>query len=130
MPEATEKSVLGTVERVLGSTVRMNEGRPSIISEGFSFTGDITADHVLHVEGRIEGKIHVGAVVVGPNGCVKGSVRCTRFHVKGVFEGILECEELELESSARVDGTIEYRVLNVQRGAVVRGEMIVRRGAR
>jgi cytoskeletal protein CcmA (bactofilin family) len=121
----TDNTVAGKVERILASSVRMDEGRPSVISEGFSFTGDIVSEHTLHVEGHLTGNTTVGAIVVGPNGSLKGTIKCARLLVKGLVEGMVECDELDIESTARLKGTVEYRVLNVQRGAVVTGEMII-----
>lgn len=123
--DAPEKPV-STVERILGSQVRM-ESKPSIVSEGFSFTGDIVSAGTLHIEGQIKGTIKVDAVTIGPSGAVDGSIACTRLHVKGRFKGTAECDDLQVDSSATVDGFVGYKVLTAQRGANIVGELLVRR---
>lgn len=128
MPPSNSDSGVTTVERLLNTAVRLDDGRPSIISEGFSFVGDIVAQHSLHVEGAVQGNTSVSAIVVGPNGSLKGTISCGRLHVKGLVEGTVECDDLQIEATAKVSGTLEYRTLHVERGASLTGEMIVKSG--
>jgi len=117
---------VSTVERFLGTQVRV-ESKPSIISEGFSFIGDIVSAGTLHIEGQIKGTVKVDAVTIGPSGAVDGSIACARLHVKGRFKGTAECDDLQVDATATVDGFVGYKVLTAQRGANIVGELLVRR---
>lgn len=112
------------VERVVRLKV---DAKPSVISEGVSFTGDMVSQSLLHVDGEYNGTITADALIVGPNGLVTGTVTCSRMQVKGKFVGTAECEEMLVDGAATVNGSISYRVLTVQRGAVVAAEMLVRK---
>ena len=125
---AAEGRGQAAVERVLTATgARMTENKPSIISEGFSFKGDIASNGTLHVDGTIDGNLKVDGITIGPNGVVHGSVVCQRLHVKGKFHGTGECDDLQVDTGAIVDGTVSYRVLTAQRGAVLSGDLLVRK---
>lgn len=111
------------VERALAASVRLNELKPSVISEGFSFTGEVVADGPLHVEGRFKGTVRVSAATIGSNGSLDGTLECSNLRIKGSFDGDATCDELVLDATARVRGTIRYRSIAMSRGATVVGEL-------
>lgn len=101
----------------------LENSKPSVISEGFLIVGDVTANGILHVEGSVRGAITTEVVNIGSKGSVNGRVTCKSLQVKGVFEGIAECDELVVSGRAKVSGTITYRTLSIQRGAQVEGDL-------
>jgi len=112
---------------VISTSIKMGEAKPSIVSEGFSFTGDIVSEGALHVEGHIKGTIMVESVIIGPRGVVEGTVECGRLHVKGTYRGTATCDELVIDSAASLNGTVGYRMLTAQRGATIVGSLTVRK---
>ena len=102
----------------------LDRSKPSVISEGFTLQGDISAQGVLHVEGFIKGTVRTDVVNIGPRGAVEGQVASKSLHVKGAFVGTAECDELFIASKARVVGRITYRSLAIQRGALIEGDLI------
>ncbi len=107
-----------------GGGFLLDRSKPSVISEGFSLQGDISAQGVLHVEGFIKGTVQTDVVNIGPRGAVEGQVRCKALHIKGAFVGTADCDELFIASKARVVGRVTYRTLAVQRGALVEGDLV------
>ena len=107
-----------------GGGFLLDRSKPSVISEGFSLQGDITAKGVLHVEGFIKGNINTEVVNIGPRGAVEGTITCQSLHVKGAFVGTADCDELFIASKARVVGRITYRTVAIQRGALIEGELV------
>jgi cytoskeletal protein CcmA (bactofilin family) len=101
--------------------------KPTVISEGFSLTGDIVSDGILHIEGRTSGTIKASSINVGPRGQVEGNVACASLHIKGSFSGTAVCGELVVAASAIVKGSITYQVLTIGRGATIEGDLVVRR---
>jgi cytoskeletal protein CcmA (bactofilin family) len=64
-------------------------------------------------------------LVLSERGRIEGSVRCHDAVINGVVEGDLEIEHfLELQSKARVNGSIRYRALQMDVGAAVRGRLV------
>jgi cytoskeletal protein CcmA (bactofilin family) len=99
--------------------------KPSILSEGFSFRGEISAKGAIHVEGALNGQIQVDELTIGARGQVEGVVTCTSLHIKGKFSGTATCNELIVTSSASVDGHMVYQTLSVQKGASIKGELLL-----
>lgn len=100
--------------------------KPTVISEGFSLTGDIVSEGILHIEGRTSGTIKASSINVGPRGYVEGTVACASLHIKGGFAGTAVCGELVIAASAVVKGHITYQLLTIGRGATIEGELVVR----
>ena len=100
--------------------------KPTVISEGFSLTGDIVSEGILHIEGRTSGTIKASSINVGPRGYVEGNVACASLHIKGGFTGTAVCGELVIAASAVVKGNITYQLLTIGRGATIEGELVVR----
>ncbi len=99
--------------------------KPSILSEGFSFRGEIAAKGAIHVEGSLNGQIQVDDLTIGSRGQVDGVVTCNSLHIKGKFSGTATCNELIVTSSASVDGHVVYQTLSVQKGASIKGELLL-----
>lgn len=99
--------------------------KPSILSEGFSFRGEISAKGAIHVEGSLNGQIQVDELTIGARGQVDGVVTCSSLHIKGKFSGTATCNELIVTSSASVDGHVVYQTLSVQKGASIKGELLL-----
>jgi cytoskeletal protein CcmA (bactofilin family) len=102
-----------------------SSSKPSILSEGFSFRGEIAAKGAIHVEGSLNGQIQVDELTIGARGQVDGVVTCSSLHIKGKFSGTATCSELIVTSSASVDGHVVYRTLSVQKGASIKGELLL-----
>lgn len=107
-----------------GAGFLLDRNKPSVISEGFSLVGDISASGALHVEGHVKGTIATDVVNIGPGGAVEGEVVCRAFHIKGTFVGHAECDELYIAGKASVNGRVTYRTLSVQRGAGIEASLV------
>lgn len=105
----------------------LDSHKPSVISEGFSLTGDIVSNGILHIEGKINGKIKADSINIGPSGQVDGDLDCETLHIKGVFSGSAVCGELVVADKASVRGSVTYRSVTISRGAVIQGELLCKR---
>lgn len=105
--------------------ISSNASKPSILSEGFSFRGEIAAKGAIHVEGSLNGQVQVDELTIGARGQVEGVVTCSSLHIKGKFSGTATCSELIVTSSASVDGHVVYQTLSVQKGASIKGELLL-----
>ena len=106
----------------------LSSQKPSVISEGFSVTGDIQSEGILHVEGRVAGTVAAHSVNISVKGEVEGEIRCNSLNIKGAFQGVANCDELVVASSAQVSGKIFYRYITIGSGARVQGELAVKDG--
>ena len=105
--------------------ISSNSNKPSILSEGFSFRGEISAKGAIHVEGSLNGQVQVDELTIGSRGQVEGVVTCSSLHIKGKFSGTATCSELIVTSSASVDGHVVYQTLSVQKGASIKCELLL-----
>lgn len=99
--------------------------KPSIISEGVAVDGDFTTEHgILHLDGHIVGNVRITALIIGPTGHLDGTVEATSVTVRGVLIGTVVCDDLVLDATARVSGSIRYRTLAISGGALIEGSLL------
>ena len=105
----------------------------SLIAEDVEITGDLHFSSGIRIDGRIKGNVIARAVegqtrallVLSDKGQIEGSVNCGDAVINGSVVGDLVVEHfLELQSNARVSGTIRYEHLQMDVGASVRGQLI------
>ena len=114
------------------SSIKMTQ-LSSLIAEGVEITGDVVFTGGMRIDGRVNGNV-IGRsldgkapalLVLSDKGRIEGSVRCGHAVINGTVVGDLEVEHLlELQSEARVSGTIRYRQLQLDVGAAVQGQLI------
>ena len=114
------------------SSIKMTQ-LSSLIAEGVEITGDVVFSGGMHIDGRVNGNV-IGRsldgkapalLVLSDKGRIEGSVRCGDAVINGTVIGDLEVEHLlELQSEARVSGTIRYRQLQLDVGAAVQGQLV------
>jgi len=114
------------------SSIKMTQ-LSSLIAEGVEITGDVVFSGGMRVDGRVNGNV-IGRsldgkapalLVLSDKGRIEGSVRCGDAVINGTVVGDLEVEHLlELQSEARVSGTIRYRQLQLDVGAAVQGQLV------
>ncbi len=115
--------LMGSGSRDMSPAGRDEANRPSVISEGFSFVGEIRGKGPLTVDGATEGVIEVGSLVIGVAGKSQGQITAKSINVKGRLSGTVNCDELVIGGRAEVDGQVTYGSLTIQRGGNVRGEL-------
>ncbi|WVN42223.1 polymer-forming cytoskeletal protein [beta proteobacterium MWH-UniP1] len=117
------QDVVSSGARDISPSGRDEANRPSVISEGFSFVGEIRGKGPLTVDGATEGVIEVGSLVIGVGGRSEGQISAKSINVKGRLSGTVNCDELVIGGRAEVDGQVTYGSLTIQRGGNVRGEL-------
>lgn len=95
----------------------------SIIGPGMKVVGDCETDGTIRIEGYVEGAVRAGkAVVVGKDGRVKGDITTQDAVISGAVQGTVSAESrLELQATARIDGEIRARRMQLEEGALLNG---------
>ena len=95
----------------------------SIIGPGMKLIGDCETDGTIRIEGAVEGSVKAGkAVVVGKDGKVKGDIATQDAVISGTVVGTVSAESrLELQATARIDGEIRARRMQLEEGAILNG---------
>ena len=108
------------------TSVRHSEAvhlKPSIISEGFEFIGEIRSKGSITVDGKLKGTVSVQSLTIGSSGSVDGNVTADNINVKGQLSGQMECRDLVIGGRAVVEGSLSYFNLAIQRGGIIKGDL-------
>jgi cytoskeletal protein CcmA (bactofilin family) len=106
---------------------RENAAIGTLIGAGTVVTGDLGFTGGLHLDGRIVGDVSGadGALTIGTEGVIEGSVRVGHLVLNGAVSGdVVARERVEMGATARVDGNVIYNVLQMAEGARVNGRLI------
>jgi cytoskeletal protein CcmA (bactofilin family) len=98
-----------------------SRNRGTVIADGLRIVGQVTAEGLVEVNGRIEGELHCTSLVIARGAHVSGSVAAERIIVDGKVEGPIRGGDVVLKSQAHVVGDIHHRTLTVERGAFFDG---------
>ena len=97
--------------------------KPTIISEGFEFTGEIKAACHLAIDGIVRGTISAPTVHIGTKALIDAHINCENITIKGHFLGTLDCNNLTVVTDAVADGQLNFQVITIQRGGIVKGTL-------
>ena len=104
----------------------------TLVADGVEITGDVAFAGGMRIDGCIKGDVTgknadakvPSLLVLSAKGYIEGSIRCGDAVINGTVVGDLDVEHrLELQSEARVTGTIRYRQLQMDVGASVQGHL-------
>ena len=99
---------------------RLAEANSAHIGEGVTFKGSITVPDVIVVDGIVEGDVTARTVRVGVSGSIKGTVTSIDAEVHGKLCDKIEVKEfLLVRSTGRIEGSLAYGDVQVERGAVL-----------
>jgi cytoskeletal protein CcmA (bactofilin family) len=101
-------------------------GQQLIVGQGISLTGEIAACDKLMVEGTVKVALtKTRAIEIADTGrFTDGKAEVEEAVIGGVYEGELTVRgRLLIRSSGRVDGTIRYRDLEIERGGRIAGSL-------
>jgi cytoskeletal protein CcmA (bactofilin family) len=105
-------------------------GSPSFVAPGCRVTGDVEMNGPLVVCGVIRGDGHVaGPLHMAAKSEWEGEVRAQRAVIAGKIVGRLSVDDkLEIGATAVVRAQISARSIDIAKGAVIEGEVIVTSG--
>lgn len=102
----------------------------TLISPSSVVKGDVHFSEQLFVNGRIEGNLYAdpesgSTVVISEQGAVAGEIRVPNVVINGSVDGdVFAAGKLELAAKARVTGNVYYKLIEMQLGAMVDGQLV------
>lgn len=102
----------------------------TLIGAGSVIQGDISFSGGMRIDGEVNGNVIAipgkpSTLVLSEQGSVNGEVSVTHLVVNGVICGAVTASEyLELHAKARVTGDVNYKILEIQVGAILEGRLI------
>lgn len=101
-----------------------SEGKRLVVGRSISLIGWIEACEELLVEGSVETDMQrCRALAVAWTGLFKGDAEVQTADIGGTFEGSLTAEILVVRATGRIRGKVCYGEIEIERGAIVIGEM-------
>jgi cytoskeletal protein CcmA (bactofilin family) len=103
----------------------------TLIGRQTEVLGDVRFSGGLHVDGKIKGSVTtLGAdksatLSVSESGTIEGDVRVPTMILNGTVIGdVRATERLSLAAKARVTGNVHYKVLQMEPGAMINGQLL------
>lgn len=120
-PEPEKK--MAVLKRDEENAFRTAGGTATLLGAGSEFEGKLTFQGSVHIDGKFTGEIRTSDELnVGQAAKVSAQIHVGTIVVHGEIQGDIHAKNVvELESTARVFGTIETPALIVKKGAIFEG---------
>ena len=99
---------------------------PTLISKGCVVQGKIESDVFVRIDGNIKGDLFIGeGLIVGEDGLIEGNIHTREIVVYGTVNGTVKAESIEIKSSGKILGELNTITLQVEKGAIYIGTVIM-----
>ena len=108
---------------------RLSNAVTTLVGADSEISGNVAFGQGCHVAGVVTGDVTAAGkekseVSVAEGGRVEGNVEADRVLIQGTVVGDLRCRgKLTLTASARIEGSIEFGQIQIEKGAMVKGNL-------
>ncbi len=108
---------------------RLNNAVTTLVGSDATLSGNIVFRQGCHVAGVVRGDVAAPVnkkteLTVAQSGRIEGNAQAARMLIQGTVVGDLQCSgTITLASTARVEGSIEYGQIEIEKGAVIKGSL-------
>lgn len=96
----------------------------TVIAKGTCIIGGISTKGTVHIDGKFEGVIlEADAICIGKTGEVIGDIKANHIVVSGFFDGKIDCNVMQVLSSAKVIGEFTYNEIIIEEDAKFEGKV-------
>ena len=111
-------------QEIVNNDLNSNDSKTLVIGSGVRMEGKIDGAMNSDIAGTFNGKIKSDSINVSQTGVFVGDINGSSINISGKVEGTINSDEqLNINQSADVRGTIEYTSLKVSYGARVQGRI-------
>lgn len=103
----------------------------TLIGADSTVSGNLIFERGCHVAGTVKGDVSASSnkrseLAVAQTGRIEGNAHAARMLVEGTIVGDLNCRgTVTLTSTARIEGSIKYGQIEMEKGAIVKGELVM-----
>ena len=107
----------GTIDTLIGATTDLK--------------GNIIFSGGLRIDGTVKGDVTAeegenSVLILGENAKIRGNVTVPHVISNGKIRGHVQClTRIELESQAEVHGDVHYKILSIEHGASIHGNLVL-----
>ena len=91
----------------------------SIIGTDVIFKGKITNSKTIEINGRVEADIKSEKITLGKTASFEGGIQAELVVISGKYQGKLKADSVWLTDSSIITGEINYKSLQMDRGAAL-----------
>ena len=111
-------------QEIVNNDLNSNDSKTLVIGSGVRMEGKIDGALNSDIAGTFNGKIKSDSINVSQTGVFIGDVTGSDINISGKGEGTISSDEqLNINQSANIKGTIEYTSLKVSYGARINGRI-------
>ena len=111
-------------QEIVNNDLNSNDLKTLVIGSGVRMEGKIDGAMNSDIAGTFNGKIKSDSINISQSGVFIGDINGSDINISGKVEGTIDSDEqLNINQSADIKGTIEYTSLNVSYGAKVQGRI-------
>ena len=96
---------------------------PSITSADLNIVGDLKCTGDIQIDGKIEGLIKGGLIIVGEGAKVERSIVAETVRIFGTVNGRIRAKTVHLDKTGKVIGDIAHEILAIEAGAYFEGQV-------
>ena len=96
----------------------------SIIGRGAIFKGKISNATTIEINGRVDADIRSEKVTLGKNATLEGSITSELVVISGNYQGKIKADSVWLTDTSVITGEINYKSLQMDRGAALNCKII------
>ena len=96
----------------------------SIIGRGAIFKGKISNASTIEINGRVDADIKSDKFTLGKNATLEGSITSELVVISGNYQGKIKADSVWLTDSSVITGEINYKSLQMDRGAALNCKII------
>jgi cytoskeletal protein CcmA (bactofilin family) len=96
----------------------------SIIGRGAIFKGKISNASTIEINGRVDADIKSDKVTLGKNASLEGSITSELVVISGNYQGKIKADSVWLTDTSIITGEINYKSLQMDRGAALNCKII------
>jgi cytoskeletal protein CcmA (bactofilin family) len=94
---------------------------PSILAADAVITGTITCEGDIQIDGRVEGDVRAGSLVIGEKAEIHGEILAEDVVIRGRVFGRIRARKVQLSATSHVEGDILHEAFAVESGAFFEG---------
>ena len=96
----------------------------SIIGKSAIFKGKISNASTIEINGRVDADIKSEKVTLGKNATLEGSITSELVVISGNYQGKIKADSVWLTDTSVITGEINYKSLQMDRGAALNCKII------
>ena len=111
-------------QEIVNNDLNSNDSKTLVIGSGVRMEGKIDGAMNSDIAGTFNGKIKSDSINISQSGVFVGDINGSDINISGKVEGTIDSDEqLNINQSADIKGTIEYTSLKVSYGARIQGRI-------